>query len=115
MKINKDIILKLLFEEHRVTLATMELEEFLGDKVLSIDGICVHGTDLFEIVLQILEFQKLENHQEFDYYYTPFLKIYTSTFENAKAVKAQIEIAYDWLVVQVGEKPPENLKPPVFF
>ena len=115
MKINHDIILKLLFEEYRVTLAAVALEELQDDAVLYIGDVCVHGSDIFLIVLEIMGFQDIQKEEVFEYYYTPFLKISMTTFDTQKIVETHIKTAYDWLVAQVGKKPPENLKPPVFF
>jgi len=97
MIINKQIVLDLLFEAYRTTLATIELEKYLKDDVLFVSGTCVHGSDVFSIVLEILGIEA-EEQEEYEVYYLPFLSIINHPFENSQQTQNKIEEYYHWIV-----------------
>jgi len=95
MIINKQIVLDLLFEHLRIELATVEPEKQLGDKVAFASDICLHGTNIFDIVCNNTEIEL--NEDNFETYYKPFYDIINSDFKNTEEVKTKIEGYYDWL------------------
>ncbi len=99
MTINKQIILNLLFEHYRVMLATGELERLLEDKVAFAGDICLHGCEIIDNVFKIMDI-KVEDDEQFTFYYTPFYQLLEKDFNHANEVKKDLEQYYNWLTKQ---------------
>ena len=91
----KQITLDLLFEAFRVFHANALLES-LTDRVHFIGDICLHGGNVFDIALNMLEI-KLDE-ENYDMYFDPFSEVLNMNFKDSQEVKIKIESYYDWLV-----------------
>jgi hypothetical protein len=77
----------------------MELEEFIHPDVLFVQDICIHGTNVFDIVLDILGIDA-KSEERYEYLYHPFTQIFLGEFGNAEGLRKKIEEYYEWLILQ---------------
>ena len=92
---NKKIVLELLFEHYKISLSNYALEELADDQVLFCNDICLHGSNVFDIALKIVEIEI--NDDNFEDYYDPFFEI-TQKDLNTKQAEEEILKYYNWLV-----------------
>ena len=96
MKINREIIINLLFEEYRITHATIELEKQIHPNVVFAYDICLHGSNIFEIVIRDILGFDTSTQDKFEMFYSPFAKeiINNEKLDSAAKVKQAIANNY---------------------
>ncbi len=95
MIVNKQIIIQLLFEHYKATLANFALEDLAGDQVIFDNDICLHGCNVFDVVMKMMGVELTNDN--YDHYYFPFFEITQKDLKSLKQVEDKIEKYYHWL------------------
>ncbi len=98
MTIDKGIIIQLLFEHYKATLANFALEDLAGDQVIFDNDICLHGCNVFDVVLKMLGIEL--NNDNYDEYYAPFFELTQMDLKNIEEVEDEIIQYYNWVITK---------------